>query len=264
MSGRDRTILGVLAVVAALAGFWFLALAPKRKAITAANADIATQQQRLDSAQSIVTAAESAKRAYPANAATVATVGKAVPADDDVASLVYQLQSVAAGAKVTFKSIKLTGDASSSSSAAPPAATTSGTAAPASQVAAAQLPPGSVVGTAGLATMPFKFTFEGSFLDMQKFLARVQEFVRTQGDGVRVSGRLLTVDGIALGNTEGNSSSKVTATIAATAYLSPQDTTSGTTSGTTESGTATPSTGTPSASTGTTTTSAAVAATPAS
>ena len=260
MSGRDRTILGVLAVVVALAGFWFFALAPKRKAISAANADIATQQQRLDSAQSIVSAAESAKRGYAANATTVASVGKAVPADDDVASLVYQLQSVAAGAKVTFKSIKLTGDSPSSSSTAAPATTTTGTDASASQVTAAQLPPGAVVGTAGLATMPFTVIFEGRFLDMQKFLSRVQELVRTQGDGVRVSGRLLTIDGISLGDTQSKNSSKVKATISATAYLSPNDTASGTT------GTAatSPSTGSPSGSTGTTTTSAAVTATPAS
>lgn len=181
MSRRDRTVVGALAVIAALAGFWFFGLAPKRKAISAANAEIATQQQRLDQAQATVNAAQSAKNGYAANTATVAGLGKAVPADDDIASLVYQLQSVAAGSKVTFKSIKLTGDVSSSSTP-PPASSSAG--APASQVAAAQLPPGAVVGTAGLATMPFTFIFEGRFLDMQKFLARVDEFVKAQGDDV--------------------------------------------------------------------------------
>jgi len=262
MSGRDRTVLGALAVIVALAAFWFLGLAPKRKAITAANAEIATQQQRLDQAQSTVNAAESAKRGYPANAATVANIGKAVPADDNMASLVYQLQSVATRAKVTFKSIKLTGDTSSSAAPAP----TAGAGAAASQVTAAQLPPGAVVGPAGLVTMPFTFIFEGRFLDMQKFLDRVNEFVQTEGKDVNVRGRLLTIDGISLGNTQSKDSAKVKATIAATAYLSPKDTATSTsaTGATTPSTGATTPSGTPSASTGANTTSAAVTANPAS
>jgi Tfp pilus assembly protein PilO len=233
MSRRDRIVVGVLAGAVAIAAFWFLALAPKRKAIAAADVQIAAQQQRLDQARELLAGAQGAKRSYPANYAAVAKLGQAVPSDDNMASLVYQLQSVADGAKVKFRSIKLGGSSSSgatqgaasgSASATPPTSgsTTAGAAAPASQVAASALPPGAVVGTAGLATLPFSFVFEGSYLDMQKFLARVDHFVKVRGSGVDVSGRLLTVDGISLAEgTEG--ATTVKATIAATAYLTPKN-----------------------------------------
>jgi Tfp pilus assembly protein PilO len=105
MSARDRIVIGVLAAVVALAGLWFVGLAPKRKAIAAADTKIAAQQQRLTQAQSVLTQGQAAKADYEANATAVARLGKAIPKDDDTASLVYQLESVAKGAKVVFKSI---------------------------------------------------------------------------------------------------------------------------------------------------------------
>jgi Tfp pilus assembly protein PilO len=252
MSARDRIVIGALAAVVALAALWFVGLAPKRKAIAAADTKIAAQQQRLQQAQNVLAQGVAAKREYRANATAVARLGKAVPADDDTASLVYQLQSVAKGAKVVFKSIKV--NPGTGAAAATATGTTTGAAA--SQVAAAALPPGSTVGTAGLPTMPFTFVFEGSYLDMQRFIARVHDLVKAQGTNVAVTGRLLTVDGISLGNIQNDSSAKVRATIAATAYLSPADSSpSATASGSTSTGT--PSTdGT--ASTGTTNTTSAV------
>jgi Tfp pilus assembly protein PilO len=277
MSRRDRIVVGVLAGAVALAAFWFLALAPKRKAIAAADGRIAAQQQRLDQAQTLLAGAQGAKRRYPAAYAAVARLGQAVPTDDNMASLVYQLQSVADGAKVKFRSIKLGGASSSptatqsaqgaaSSSAAGTAAasgsSTAATAAPASQVAASALPPGAVVGTAGFATLPFSFVFEGSFLDMQRFLAHVDRFVQVRGKNVTVNGRLLTVDGISLANgTDG--ATTVKATIAATAYLMPKDSAAAAATAPDASAT-TPSTGTPSPTASNSKTSSAVVTTPSS
>jgi Tfp pilus assembly protein PilO len=228
VSARDRIVVAVLAGVVALAAFWFLGLAPKRKQIAAADAQIAAQTQRLQKAEVVLAGAQQAKQAYPANSAEVARLGAAVPADDNVASLVYELQGVARGAKIAFRSIKLNGGTSSAAppaggAAAPSATGTSptGTAAPATQVAASQLPPGAVVGTAGLATLPFTFTFQGSYLDMQRFVDRVNRFVAVKGHDIAVTGRLLTVDGIAL-TPSANDPGQVKATMAATAYLAPQ------------------------------------------
>jgi len=262
MSGRDRIVIGALAAVVALAGLWFVGLAPKRKAVAAADTKIAAQQQRLQEAQTVLTQGEAAKRDYGANATAIARLGKAIPADDDTASLVYQLESVAKGAKVVFKSIKVTPATGAAASAAAAGAAPS-TGAPASQVAGAALPPGSTVGTAGLPTMPFTFVFEGSYLDMQRFIARVDELVKAQGKNVAVSGRLLTIDGISLGNVENDDSATVKATIAATAYLSPAGSSSTATGATGSTSTGTPSTdGT--ASSATTNTTSAVTAAPAS
>jgi Tfp pilus assembly protein PilO len=260
VSARDRIVVGVLAAVVAVAGFWFFGIAPKRKQITVADGEIAAQQLRLQKAQAVLAAANQAKLAYPANSAEIARLGKAVPADDNVASLVYELQGLARGARVSFNSIKLNGttNGAPAASAAPStssaggstasgtstAAGTAATAAPATQIAASQLPPGAVVGTAGLATLPFTFTFEGPYLDMQRFVARVNRFVAVKGQAISVTGRLLTVDGIALTPSADNKA-RVKATIAATAYLAPQSSTGATTGTTGTTGTgATAGTGT--------------------
>jgi Tfp pilus assembly protein PilO len=285
VSARDRIVVAVLAGFVALAAFWFVGVAPKRKQIAVADGQIAAQQQRLQKAQTVLAGAQDAKRAYPANSTEVARLGKAVPADDNVASLVYELQGLAHGAKITFRSLKLnatpnsaTASAGASSATGSAAAGTSSTstsgstatAAPATQVAASQLPPGAVVGTAGLATLPFTFTFEGSYLDMQRFVARVNRFVAVAGKDITVTGRLLSVDGISL-TPSPDAPSQVKATIAATAYIAPQtdagtatgtDTGTGTGTGTTGSGT-TPATGTataPAAGTTSNSTSAVTAA----
>jgi hypothetical protein len=244
VTSRDRILIAVAASLAVLAAFWFVALGPKRAEATKVEADVAVQQARLQTAQAAAATAGEAKRNYRADYATVAGLGKAVPADDDMPSLLVQLDAAASGAKVDFSSISLAG-AGAAASAAPalpasaaaaatangnspstPASATpaSSTAAPAAtaQTATAALPPGATVGTAGLATMPFTFVFDGSFFDLQSFLARVQGFVRPTGSDVAVKGRLLTVDGIALVPGE-QGLKRIKATLAATGYLLPED-----------------------------------------
>jgi Tfp pilus assembly protein PilO len=243
----------VVGAVVLLAGFWFLALGPKRKDEKSLNDKIALAQQRLDTARQETAAADAARKRYDEDYATVAKLGKAVPADDDVASLVYQLDHISAGSHIDFRSIKLEASGSSSASAAPAAAqaaavaSASGTTPPASgssssstpasssptppapstgvpatQSAAAGLPPGSTVGSAGFPTMPFSFEFDGSFFDMEHFFEGVQAFASTSGDDVSVHGRLLTVDAFAL-TASRFGFPRVKASINATAYLVPQD-----------------------------------------
>jgi Tfp pilus assembly protein PilO len=218
MTARDRTLLMVVAALAAVAAFWFLALKPKRAEIGTLNAQIATQTQRLQTAQQTVAAGLAAKADYPRNYATVTELGKALPADDDLPSLLYQIDAASHGTHIDFESIKRAAagaDAGSSSSS-------SGTAAPGTPATgAAALPPGAVVGTAGLATLPFTFAFNGSFFDLQRFLGDMQSFVRSSDSGVAVRGRLLTVNGVSLVPGEGDLS-HIKANIAVTAYIAPQ------------------------------------------
>jgi hypothetical protein len=238
VTARDRMVLLVVLAAAAVAGFWFAVLGPKRAESTKLGADVAKAQQQLDAARAAVANAKQAKARYAVDYATVARLGKAVPADDNVPSLVYQLATAADGAHIDFQSIKL----GASSGAAPPAQVTSAQAAaqanaspssgsgstpaagaaPATQSAAAALPPGAVVGTAGLPTMPFSFVFEGSFFDMERFLGNVNRFISVDGNRVDAKGRLLTVDALSL--TAGPKGfPQVTASLNATAYLLPAD-----------------------------------------
>lgn len=234
MTARDRTVVTVIAALVLVAASWFLLLAPVRKDAKALDGQITTARSRLTAAQAIVTQGETAKAAYRADYAAVSRLGKAVPADDDVPSLVVQLESAADRSHVDFRSIEL--GAGGAAAAAAPAAVapvptgTTGTTAPAApagpvpatQAAASTLPPGAVVGAAGFPTMPFDFAFTGSFFKLQDFLARLDRFTQVEGDDITVSGRLLTVDGFSLSATAKGFPSML-ASVHATAYLLPSD-----------------------------------------
>jgi hypothetical protein len=219
VTARDRIVIGVVLAVAGMAGFWFLVLGPKRDEAGKLSAQIAQEQQRLDGARASAAAAEQARTRYGDDYATVARLGKAVTAQDDVASLVYQIESVAQRNGIDFRSIKLepgTGVGAAPAPTAPPAAQTAdagaqaknigaqpapapaATSAPATQLGVAGLPPGASVGPAGFPLMPFSFNFDGSFFDMEDFLRSLDDFTQAKGNQINVRGRLLTIDSITL------------------------------------------------------------------
>jgi len=243
MTARDRIVVMVVLVAVALAGFWFLLLAPKRTKASDLGAQVAEQQQRLETAKQSVQASRQAQATYAANYATVAQLGKAVPVDDDVPSLVYQLDSTAEDTGVDFRVVKLSasgatpapaptptpapGASGSASASSAPAASSSSSApatastpAPATQTASAGLPPGAVVGPAGFPTMPFSFTFEGSFFRLSEFFGDLEGYIGTRRGALEVSGRLLTVDGFSLKAAD-EGFPRMTAIVSATAYILP-------------------------------------------
>jgi hypothetical protein len=246
VTARDRIVIVVVLVAAALAGSWFVVLAPKRKEAAELRSQIDAATQTLVQAQQSADQAKKAKDGYQDDYATVATLGKAVPSSDALPSLIYQLQAASHNARIDFNTLKVAAggapaaatpaaavkaastESSGTDSSAPAASSatptpTPATPAPATQAASATLPPGATVGSAGFPVMPFSFVFSGSFFDMERFLGEVQRFVRVDGDRVDVRGRLLSIDGFALAaGPKGFPSVK--ATVSATAYLqSPND-----------------------------------------
>ena len=219
MTERDRIVVVVVACLAAVAAFWFMALAPKRKEANRMADQVAAAHQRLDQAHSNVNAYRAARSTYRRDYTAVARLGKAVPTDDDVPSLVYQLESAAKRSDVDFRAVKLAANAGGTT--ATPAPST-GTGAPATQASTATLPPGATVGSAGFPTMPFTFTFEGNFFHLSAFFDRLQRFIVSTKKQLRVSGRLLTVDGIGL-QAAPEGFPRMTASVQATAYLLPAD-----------------------------------------
>lgn len=123
MTTRDRTVVMVLALFATVAAFWFLLLSPKRDTAVSLKGDVSAAQAELSTARAAAQSAVSAKATYAQDYKAVADLGKAVPADDDVPSLVFQLQNASVKSKISFDSIKLTG-AAAPAAAAPAAATT--------------------------------------------------------------------------------------------------------------------------------------------
>jgi hypothetical protein len=225
VTARDRIVLLVVGALAILGAFWMLVLSPKRKEASGLSSQITSVQQRLQTAQQSVSAAEGAKARYDADYATVARLGKAVPVEDDVPSLLYQLETTAHADHVDFRKIDLNTSGSGAAVSQPAAAVASATGttpATTASAAASVLPPGATVGAAGFPTMPFTFDFQGSFFDMQKFLHSVDALTSVQGKTIKVKGRLLTVDGFDL-KAGPKGFPDIDATIAATAYLLPAD-----------------------------------------
>ena len=128
MSDRDRKILlGVIPVVVIVA-YWFLLLAPTRKEASAASAERTQQEQRRDSAKAEVAAAASAKTDFRSDYTQIVRLGKAIPAQVDMPSLLVQLEGAAKGTGIRFTKI-LQGERTALEPPAAPAAT-AGTPAP--------------------------------------------------------------------------------------------------------------------------------------
>lgn len=234
MTAQTRIVVGVVAIVAVMAGFWFAVLAPKRAEITSAEAQVAQAEARRASAVGAAGQAEQAKSRYLRDYATVARLGKAVPADDDVASLLYQLETVARASGIDFRAVKLTAAGSTAPPAAPAdpppagAADTQGGgegegegAPPAAAAVVAQPTPGTEVGPAGLLTVPFTFSFEGDYLKLQRLLKAVNGLADNAGERIAVKGRLLTVDGFSLAAAP-SGFPRLMATVSATAFVVPE------------------------------------------
>ena len=226
MTRRNTILLVAVAAVAAVGAYWMLVLTPKRDEAAALDKQIAAKQATLAVAASEVASYEQARAAYKVNYSTVARLGKAVPADDDVRSLMVQISSAAKRSGVDFRTISLSGG-----SGAP----ASGPDAPADSAPVAKPPPGaSNVGSAGFSTMPFKFAFKGEFFELGRFFNRLDRFVAVKGGGLDVTGRLLLLNSITLVPDAEKGFPALTADVEASSYLLPP--TEGLTAGATPEG----------------------------
>jgi type II secretory pathway pseudopilin PulG len=227
MTARDRTVIIVVLVLVALGGSWLFVISPKRDQASKLGDQIKTAQSQLDSARTLLSSNESARATFARSYSVLVRLGEAVPADDNVPSLIYQLQSAATATRVDFRDLTLnpaSGGAAPVSAPTPPPGTpgASGSAAAvsATQAAAASLPPGAAVGPAGFPAEPFTFTFRGNFFRLSNFLGRVERFVVANNNGVSVSGRLMTLNGISLGPGP-QGFPQIQASIAATTFIVP-------------------------------------------
>jgi hypothetical protein len=203
-----KILIPVALAAAAIVAFYFMVLAPKRDEVAKLDTDIAAQQSQVDQSRALAATYLDAKRRYTTNYTTLVRLGKAVPADDDVRSLLVQISDAAARAKVDFRALNV---GSGGGSAAATETTASGTLAP---------PPGTVpVGSAGFSAMPFSFGFEGSYFRLSDFLDRLEDFVTVTNKKVDVTGRLMLVGSISISTKE--ELKRLSAQIGAATYLVP-------------------------------------------
>jgi Tfp pilus assembly protein PilO len=206
MSSNERTTMSlvVLTGIALLAALWMLAIGPKRSQSSDVRDNVSAQQQRLNDAQTLLASYQNARKQFPGMLSELRALDKAVPARAAISDLLREIQrrADARGSELRLVSLK--------SASAVPAAGTTGTA----------TAPGATVGPDGLSALPFTFEFSGRYFDLRDILATVRRSVRVRSGDVRVSGRLLTIDGVSF--TRSDASSPLTkAVVNATAYIAP-------------------------------------------
>jgi Tfp pilus assembly protein PilO len=188
------TIVAMVVVVAVAVAFWMLLLSPKRDEAAKLGKQLELAESSLSRHQAEVASAEAARKQFPVDYQRLVVLGKAVPATDETASLLVQLNGVADRAGVEFQSLSLSSEGGGSEEAAPAPASVSGEPVSATEAAAALLPLGASIGPAGLAVMPYSLTFVGDFFQIADFIHGLDSLVKSNNEDVAVSGRLVTIN----------------------------------------------------------------------
>jgi Tfp pilus assembly protein PilO len=201
----NKLLLGVIVAVAAAGAYWMLLLAPKREEVTTLQGQITQKEGEIAQAEATLAGYRKAQQSYKVTYAKLTGIGKAVPTDDDVRSLMVQLEDAATRSKSDFGSFQVAGGAAASPGAAATAATP---------------PPGAqMLGSTGLFALPLQLRFTGSYAELTSLFTRLERFVTVDDKGLDVRGRLLRIEKLEL--TPGADSYKeLTADVTATSYLS--------------------------------------------
>jgi Tfp pilus assembly protein PilO len=206
MTARDRLVLAGVVALAVLGAVWVLLVSPERKTASKLSSEVSAASAQLASAQGEVANARAAQARYASAYTSVVNLGKAVPASEEVPSLMYQIAKASNQKHVEFNSITAGAEASASSSSGSAATPTAA--------------------LTGFTQMPFTFVFNGSFSDLYHLFVQLNKAtVRTTSGGLQVSGRLLTLQGVKLEPTSESTGStqNLTGTITATAYVLPAE-----------------------------------------
>jgi Tfp pilus assembly protein PilO len=204
MTGRDRMVLIVIVLLALIGAGWVLVVSPERKKANSLDAQVTAAQSALSTAEGKLADAKSDESKYASAYASVVSLGKAVPASQEVPSLIYQLSQATGERDVQFNSISAGGG-----TGAAPSASATATAAAA----------------AGFTEMPFQFGFTGGFFDLERLFRELTSFTNhSSGGGLEVSGRLLTIQSVKLtpeATSGGGATTNLEGAITATAYVLP-------------------------------------------
>jgi type II secretory pathway pseudopilin PulG len=217
MTTRDRLVLIGILLLGVLGAGWMLGVSPEREKAAKLDTEVSAAQAQLASAQQQLSEAQGDQTQYTSAYASIVRLGKAVPASEEVPSLVYELDQASNQKSVEFNSIATStaGGSTSASSASSAATAAAGT---------------------SFTPMPFTFIFNGSFVDLYHLLSQIQGFtVQGTAGAVQVSGRLLTIQSASLeipnggsGGEEGAKGAKkkpedaeLKGTITASAYVLP-------------------------------------------
>jgi hypothetical protein len=191
--------------------YWMLLISPKRDEVKALDGKIASAQTLVGQTEATAAGYEKARVAYKANYTKLVRLGKAVPNDDDVRTLLVELQDAAGASGVTFRSLNV-----GVGGATPSAPGTTG----ASTATAEVIPGAAPVSGTDLSALDFDLNFDGTFFNTSQLLTRLERFVSTQNKQMSVTGRLLRLESIDI-EPGGTTWKSLTAKVKARAYLMP-------------------------------------------
>jgi hypothetical protein len=215
MTARDRGVLIGMVSLALLAAAWFMLVAPEREKASKLNASVSAASAQLATAEAELANARGAQARYASAYDSIVNLGKAVPPEQEVPSLIYQLDQASNQKQVEFNSI-VTG-----SSGAGAVSSGSGGAGSAGASAA------STAVSNAFSQMPFTFVFNGNFFNLEHLFQKLNRFTeRTASGSLQISGRLLTVQSVKLAPitstaAKGASTGALSGTITASAYVLP-------------------------------------------
>ena len=182
MSSRAQIAVAGVTVLVFAAALWFLLVAPKRSAVSDAEARLAIAELRLVEAQ----AAANRSRGSGSPVADVFRLAKAMPASTDQPGLVLELSRLAERSGVSLRAI--TPDA-----------------------------PLSAVG--GPTLIPVVVSVGGSYANIMRFLRNTRQLVRVRDGNIRAKGRLFTVESVSLVESVTHRFPKLDAAITLNAYV---------------------------------------------
>lgn len=107
LTDRDRKIVLALVPLLLIAVYWFMILAPKRKEAHKLAGQVTSAQQARDTAVSQASTLEQAKTNFAAQYTQMVHLGKAIPTQVDMPSLLVQLNHAARGTGIQFGDMKV-------------------------------------------------------------------------------------------------------------------------------------------------------------
>jgi Tfp pilus assembly protein PilO len=236
LSSTNGVIVAMLGVAVLAIAFWMVLLSPKREEADKLGAQVEELQSSLSLHRAEADRAEEARQEFPVTYQQLVVLGKAVPGDDDTASLLVQINRIANRSHLTFRDFTL--EAGSTEAAPTPTAAPVGAEGAAAvtptEAAASTLPLGATIGSAGLGVMPYTLTFDGKFFEIADFIKGLDSLVKTKNANVTVDGRLFTIDGFSLQAAQNSGFPALEATFSVTTYLTPPE--QGVTAGATPTG----------------------------
>jgi Tfp pilus assembly protein PilO len=161
MKRRTVYILSGIALIAVVVAAWFLLISPLRAKIAETTAQVEAQQKNLATARAKLARMEETKQQAEKNQGRLIELSKMVPAQDELPSLLLQIQDLATESGIEVMSIA----------------------------------PSAGAGGAGFAIMSLGLQFSGTYFDVNDFIYRLEQLVAGPGRLLAVQNVNLALSG---------------------------------------------------------------------